>query len=135
MEKHKVLLGAIYIVFGAFTVVGSLFVMILITLNGGIVQEPHSLIEVLKIVGFVGSVILLLISIPGIIGGIGLIHHKSWAKSLVLIIGFFYLFFIPLGTFLSMYTVLVLMRDQIALLFTSPLSVSKREIYSMKYQS
>lgn len=135
MEKHKVLLGALYVIFGAFTVVGSLLLMIIISLNGGIIQDPQSFYDFLKLVCFISSVFLLLISIPGIIGGIGLLNNKSWARNLVLIIGFFYLFFIPLGTFLSMYTMLVLMRDQVALLFTSPLSIKPREQYEMEYSS
>ncbi len=127
MEKHKVLLGALYVVFGAFTVVGTMFIMIMISLHGGLTHEPSSFSDYAKIVGFIGSGFLLLVSIPGIVGGIGLLNQKSWARNVVLVVGFFYLFFIPIGTFLSMYTLLVLMRDQVALLFTSPLAVIEKE--------
>lgn len=133
MEKHKVLLGAVYVVFGAFTVIASLAIITYITLHGGINKNPEAFYDVMKLIGFIGSLIFLLISISGIVGGIGLLSHKSWARSVVLITGFFYLFFIPLGTFLSMYTVLVLLRDQVALLFTSPLSAALQGGYKKEY--
>jgi ABC-type multidrug transport system fused ATPase/permease subunit len=127
MEKHKVLLGALYVIFGAFTVAGALFVIILVSLNGGVIINPVNFNDYLKLIGFLGSILLLLVSIPGIIGGIGLLNQRHWARNLILVVGIFYLFFIPLGTFLSMYTMLVLMRDQVALLFISSTSEVHKE--------
>ncbi|MDQ3535460.1 MAG: hypothetical protein M3421_07520 [Bacteroidota bacterium] len=125
--KHKVLLGALYVIFGAFTVAGALFVIILVSLNGGVIINPVNFNDYLKLIGFLGSILLLLVSIPGIIGGIGLLNQRHWARNLILVVGIFYLFFIPLGTFLSMYTMLVLMRDQVALLFISSTSEVHKE--------
>ncbi|CAN5191538.1 hypothetical protein BH23BAC1_BH23BAC1_39940 [soil metagenome] len=132
MEKHKIILGAFYIVFGAFSIVGGGFVVGALLLSG-ISVDDGGLTEILKICLLALSIFLILISFPGIIGGIGLLNHKAWARNLVLVIGFLYLFIIPLGTFLSMYTILVLMRDQIALLFTSPASVRINEAYKLHY--
>lgn len=138
MEKHKIILGAFYIVFGAFSIVGGGFIIGAL-LFSGLSIDADGLTEILKICMFAFSCFIILISIPGIIGGIGLLNHKSWARSLVLIVGFLYLFIIPLGTFLSMYTILVLMRDQIALLFTSPINISTagngriNESYKLNY--
>ncbi len=106
---------------------GALFVIILVSLNGGVIINPVNFNDYLKLIGFLGSILLLLVSIPGIIGGIGLLNQRHWARNLILVVGIFYLFFIPLGTFLSMYTMLVLMRDQVALLFISSTSEVHKE--------
>ena len=58
----------------------------------------------------VGS-ILLLISIPGIIAGLGLIYRKSWSRILVLVLCIIKLFNIPFGTALGIYGIWVLMQE------------------------
>jgi len=53
-------------------------------------------------------------SIPSLIGGLGLLKLKSWARYLVLVLGFLNLPGIPVGTALGIYTIWVLLKDETA---------------------
>ena len=52
------------------------------------------------------------ISVAGIIGGIGLLKRRSWARILLLIVSVLQLLDIPLGTALGIYTIWVLIQDE-----------------------
>ena len=54
----------------------------------------------------------LMIGIPGIIGGIGLLLKRSWARIVIMIIGLLCLLDFPLGTALGAYTLWVLLQPQ-----------------------
>ncbi|MFZ5519107.1 MAG: hypothetical protein ACOY90_20915 [Candidatus Zhuqueibacterota bacterium] len=62
---------------------------------------------------------LVLTAIPGIIGGIGLLKRKSWARILILIVAAIDLLDFPLGTALSVYSFWVLLQDESAKIFSA----------------
>jgi hypothetical protein len=59
-----------------------------------------------------------LLSAPGLIGGIYLLKHRPWARILVLVLGFINLIEIPIGTALGIYTIWVLLKNETVQLFT-----------------
>lgn len=116
MEKHISVLGILYIVFN---VLGIMFAMLIfwVLLGSGLLSADEDVITVLLIVGTAISSFILILSIPGIIGGIGLLKMQRWARILVLILGFVNLIDIPFGTALGIYTIWVLMNDETIELF------------------
>ena len=56
--------------------------------------------------------ILIFLSIPNIIGGIGLYKRKRWGRILALILCFLSLLSIPFGTALGIYGIWVLLNDE-----------------------
>ena len=58
--------------------------------------------------------LIVVTSIPEIIGGIGLLKKQGWARILVLILGFLNLLDIPIGTALGVYTIWVLLKEESA---------------------
>ncbi len=68
-------------------------------------------------IGTVLAVFLLILSLPEIIAGIGLLRHAAWARILALVLGVLHLFNIPFGTIAGIYTLWVLMDDRAAALF------------------
>ena len=72
--------------------------------------DPEA-VHILRLVARWVSLFLLLISIPGLIGGIGLFMKKKWARILVLVISVFDLLNIPLGTMIAVYSIWVLVQD------------------------
>ena len=72
-----------------------------------------------SIVGITLCGFFLLLSIPELIGGIGLLKRRGWARILVLIIGILDLINIPIGTAIGIYTIWVLLNEKTAQLFTS----------------
>jgi hypothetical protein len=60
---------------------------------------------------------MLVLSVPGIIGGIWLLKRRPWARILVLIVGALGLIDFPLGTALGVYTLWALVHDETVELF------------------
>jgi len=118
MEKHVNVLGILYIVFN---VLGLLIAMIVFwaLIGPGIIAGDPEAFAILSIIALVICSILIILSIPGIIGGIALLKWKPWARILVLILGFLNLIDIPFGTALGIYTIWVLMKDESIQLFAA----------------
>ena len=68
-------------------------------------------------VGTMIAVFVLLISVPGIIGGVGLLRHKPWARYVVLVLSVLALLNIPIGIAIGIYSIWVLVQDETAKLF------------------
>jgi len=64
------------------------------------------------------AVFFITLSVPEIVGGIGLLKHRGWARILVLILAVLDLFLIPIGTIVGIYTMWVLLNDETTKLFT-----------------
>ena len=110
MDKHLDLLATLHIVYHALGAVAGL--TILFVLGGaGILSHDPGDAAVLLLIGSVLSIFLLAFAAPGIIGAIGLIKRKRWSRIVLLVVGFFGLPNLPLGTALGIYTFWVLMRD------------------------
>jgi len=123
MEKHITLLGVFHIVYHA---LGLVIGILIISLLGWVVHfvgEP----EVSSILGMVMTILgffLIIIAVPGIIAGVGLIKQRPWGRILALVVGIIDLLDIPLGTALGVYTIWVLMSDDSVPLFPSQAQAS-----------
>jgi hypothetical protein len=73
--------------------------------------------DILAIVGFVLAGLLVLPSLVAIIGGQGLLHHRPWARRLVLVLAVIELFNIPIGTILGLYSMWTLLQDETEQMF------------------
>ncbi len=111
MQKHITILGALYIAFG---VLGMLFALIVFVsvVGGGLLSGDMGAIAITTGVGSLIGFFLLLVSAPGIIGGLGLLSRRPWARTLVLILGCLNLLNIPFGTVLGAYTIWALTNSE-----------------------
>ena len=118
MEKHVTVVAALRIAFGA---MGSLAAVVVFTavVGGGLISGDAEAIRVTAIVGPAVALFLIATSLPGIIGGVGLLMWKNWARILVIILAVLDLFNIPIGTALGIYTLWVLLKDETAQLFSA----------------
>ena len=64
-------------------------------------QDSLVAIPILGGIGGILAVIVLVVSLPGLIGGIGLLQFKPWARILAIILSALDLFNIPFGTALG----------------------------------
>ena len=119
MEAHVKILGILYIVIGALGVGASLVVL---GIFGGIAGVSrfggHS--EIAPVMGFIGMTVMLVIlaiSAPSIIAGVGLLKFQPWARILTLILSALHLFSIPIGTALGVYGLWVLLNRDTEPLF------------------
>jgi hypothetical protein len=117
MEKHVTVLGILYI---AFSALGLLLAIIIFTavVGGGIISGDSEAMAITGIVGPAIALFFVLLSAPGLIGGIYLLKHRPWARILVLVLGFINLIEIPIGTALGIYTIWVLFKNESVDLFT-----------------
>jgi hypothetical protein len=123
MEKHVTVLGILYI---AFSVLGLLLAVIIFTaiVGGGMISGDSEAMAITAVVGPVIALFFVLLSAPGLIGGIYLLKHRPWARILVLVLGFINLIEIPIGTALGIYTIWVLFKNETVDLFTpSPFEI------------
>lgn len=117
METHKRILGILFIVSGSFQILLFLLLsaiagMILpFVINEAEIQDQWIVMWLIPILRFVGVFIILMFSVPSIVGGIGILYHKKWALTLVMIMGCFKLFSVPIGTALGIYAIWVFAED------------------------
>jgi p-aminobenzoyl-glutamate transporter AbgT len=116
MEKHVNALGALHIAYSAVVLLTAIIVFTVVV-GGGILSGDEEAIAITSAVGTVIVFFLVLLAIPGIVGGIGLFRRRKWARYVVLALGFLVLLSIPLGTLLGIYTIWVLMKDETDSLF------------------
>lgn len=108
LDKHVNILGWLHIALNVLTLfagVLAFFVMI----GAGLLAADAEAMGILTIVGTFVMGTLVVISIPGIIAGWGLLKRKQWARILALVIGFLSLMNFPLGTLVGVYTFWVLL--------------------------
>ena len=104
MATHVRILGILHIVLG---VMGLLFALVVLLIFGGIAgvlgmsdQGPdvQVAIPILAAIGTFVFFVLLILSVPGIIAGIGLLQFRPWARILTIILSVFELMSVPFGT-------------------------------------
>ena len=110
-SKHLTIFSIILITFDSILFLVGIGFIKGFSLIGKFVQDDTANLVLSSVGTFVGS-ILLIIAIPAIIAGIGLIYHKSWSRILALIICVIKLFNLPFGTALGIYGIWVLMQDE-----------------------
>ncbi len=118
MEKHVTLVAVLNIGFGILGILIAMFVLIGMVI-GNMFIDDYDVRKILPIVGTVAVLFLLLTSIPEIIGGIGLLKRRPWARILILVVACMDLLWIPIGTIIGIYELWVLLQDETMQLFKS----------------
>jgi hypothetical protein len=125
METHVKVLGVLYIVLSALGIVAAVFMMLAFGLATGIVgaaADAHDAAIALPVIGIAGTalvIFLFMISIPGLVTGIGLLKYRPWARILGIVLSAINLIHIPFGTAVGVYGLWVLLNKQTEPLFTS----------------
>lgn len=119
MNDHVKVIGILWVVCGVFYLCLAMFAFLVFF---GVAQFPDVDIEpgILRVIGIVASSFLGLIALPQIIGGLGLVGHKEWARILMLVVSFLSLPHVPFGTALGVYSMVVLFNPETVRLFRAP---------------
>ena len=110
-KKHITILSILFLVSGIISCFVAIGFLVGFPVLGSFIGDPIAN-SVLTYAGAGLGTLILVISIPSIIAGIGLIYHRPWARILGLIMCFVKLFSIPFGTILGIYGIWVLMNDE-----------------------
>ncbi len=116
MEKHLTAVAALHVGLSILGGLIGIFIFVLLTGIGAITQEKEAFL-ILSTIGTGVGVLLMVLSVPGIIGGIGLFKRQEWARILVLILSAIELLNIPFGTALGIYSIWVLVQQDTIRLF------------------
>ena len=109
-KTHQKILGAILIAYGAINFTGGIALLAALNIVEIFVHEDE-VIQLVAIFSRLIGGILLILSIPAIIAGIGYIHEKDWSKSLGLVVGIVYLLLFPIGTIIGIYSIWLNAQD------------------------
>ena len=116
MKQHVTVVGAINIGCGALGLLLACLTLVILIWVGRIADDADAA-RILDFIAVVTFIFLSVLSVPGIIGGIGLLQGREWARILVLILSVLNLFNIPIGTAVGVYSIWVLMQPETAELF------------------
>jgi hypothetical protein len=116
MRQHIPILGWCFIVYHAIVALVGICIGLIVSGAGAISGER----EAMFVTGAVGVGIagfLIVLSLPGIIAGLGLLKFRPWARILAIIVGALHLLSFPLGTALGVYTLVVLLHNEMPTVF------------------
>jgi hypothetical protein len=116
MEKHVTAVAILHIGSSIIGIIVGIFLFTLLGFLGRFVveEEAHFILPLIAL--FVGGG-LIAISIAGIIGGLGLLKHKEWARIMILVLSAISLINIPIGTAIGAYSIWALVQDETTRLF------------------
>jgi hypothetical protein len=126
MAQQVKILGILHIVFGALCVLGGLITLAVMGGIAGIVgstDQSHDAavaVPVLAAIGLFVCVLCLVVGLPGLVGGIGLLQYQPWARITIIVISALDLIHIPIGTALGIYGFWVLLNPQTEAMFKRP---------------
>lgn len=110
-DQHLKIVAAIHIVLGGLGLLGAAFIWLLLV-GAGMASGEADAFFVTGTLGAVVGGFLALTALPGLIGGIGILKDKNWARILLLIVSAFLVFHVPLGTLAAIYTFWTLLRQE-----------------------
>ena len=116
MQKHITAVAVLHIGFAILGIMVGFILFFLLSTVGSFVKDQEAQV-ILWIVGTVLGSFLVIVSIPGLIAGIGLLKFKNWARILTLIISAIDLLNIPFGTALGIYSIWVLVQEETIKIF------------------
>lgn len=124
MEKHISLVGILNIVYRAFVLLGAVVLFVLAALFGQLIEAlvrwgsiqpgevPIEILNIAPIILCLVATMLVVVSVVAIIGAVGVMHKREWARVLLIVISFLGLVRVPLGTILGVYSIWVLLNDE-----------------------
>ena len=122
METHVKVLGALQIAMGAFGLFGAVVLVLVFGVASGAVGmsgDPDATFA-LPIIGITGMALvafLVILSLPSVIVGIGLLQRRSWARVGGIVLSILCLMMVPFGTIVGVYGIWVLFSKETERLF------------------
>ena len=124
MHTHVKVLGVLYLAVSALSLIGALFLMLVFGGAAsvvGVTADPGDAAIAIPILGIAGTALvalLLVLAIPGLAAGWGLLNFKPWARILGLVLSALNLINFPFGTALGIYGLWVLLNKDSERLFS-----------------
>jgi hypothetical protein len=118
VESHVKILAILHIVLSSMGVLGALIVLMIFGGLAGIVgmsdhaADSQAAVPILGGIGGIIAIFILAVSLPGLVGGIGLLKLAPWSRVLMIVLSAIDLLNIPAGTALGIYGLWVLTKPE-----------------------
>ncbi len=119
MEKHINVVAALQIGLSIFNLLVAFLIFTVLQLVGGFIEDPTGA-TVLTLVADVLAIVFIVVSVPGILAGMGLYKRKEWARILTLILSVIEIFSFPFGTAIGIYSIWALIQPETVAAFNKP---------------
>lgn len=116
MAQHVKILGWFFIIYSGLLLLLGVFLFLIIG-GAGVLSGDRQAMLVTGAVGTFLAGLFIVLSLPGIITGFGLLRFRPWARIAGIIVGALHILGFPVGTALGIYALWVLLNAQTAPLF------------------
>ena len=106
LNQHIRALGIAHIIYSCLLLLPAAIVFAVLTTVGVFVDDPEAA-QILPVVGTGVAAFLVILAIPGLLAGYGVLSNKSWGLSVALVIGLLNILCFPFGTALGGYSLWV----------------------------
>lgn len=123
MENHVKVVAILHIVLGGLSALAAILILMIFGGIAGIVgtAAPSSdalvAVPVLSVIGGGIFILLLLLTLPAIIAGFGLLSYQPWARVLTIVLSALNLLNVPIGTALGGYSLWVMLNTETQAIF------------------
>lgn len=126
MREHIRIVGILNIIMGCLVAAVGIVGLMLLGGVAGVVSlsgntgDFHDLgiaAPILAMIGIAIAIFFLVLALPSLIGGWGLLNFKPWARILMIVVSSLHLLHVPLGTALGIYGLWVLLSEESRRLF------------------
>jgi hypothetical protein len=111
MEKHINIVAALQIGLSIFNLLIAFLIFTVLKLVGGFVDNANGA-TILSLIADVLAIVFIIISVPGILAGMGLYKRKEWARILTLVLSIVEIFSFPFGTAIGIYSIWALIQPE-----------------------
>lgn len=111
MEKHINIVAALQIGLSIFNLLIAFLIFTVLKLVGGFVDDANGA-TILSLIADILAIVFIVISVPGILAGMGLYKRKEWARILTLILSIVEIFSFPFGTAIGIYSIWALIQPE-----------------------
>ncbi len=117
MQKHVTVVGSVQIGFSVLGLMGAVAIFVSLTFARGFTENDDVAQTVLRFLSISLPVLIGFLSTIGLVGGIGILVYKPWARYLVVVISALDCLIIPFGTVKGVYSIWVLVQDETIKMF------------------
>lgn len=108
---HRTIAASLFVGLGVLGVLVAAILFVTIA-GGGLITGDAFVIAITGTVASVLALAVLALSLPGLVGGAAVLRGRGWGKPLLLVSAAMSVFFVPLGTILGVYTLIVLAMEE-----------------------
>jgi hypothetical protein len=125
LEQHVKILGWASIIYSGLLLLLAIGLFVIIS-GAGVISGDRQAMLVTGAVGTFIAIVLIILALPGVITGFGLLKFRPWARIVGIVLSALHLFAFPLGTALGVYGLWVLLSAE-----TLPLFEGRRAVTSV----